>query len=154
MSPSLPIAPGCSLWVVDIGEPRNNDLRVVVVEARSALEPKMTALGSATPIRPDTESRAFELIWYAYVGYGVRNESYFRSEDGEAIGTDRLVIRSGSAYLTYIATTTFASDVYPGELTHWSLYADWHCIDVVSTQPPEVRELRPDEVAAYIANIR
>jgi hypothetical protein len=76
----LPVTPGCSLWLVSITEPSNNDLRLVVTEARAGPEPTQTELGLATPIRPDQNSRTFELTWYAYVGYSVRNESFFRPE--------------------------------------------------------------------------
>lgn len=101
----------------------------------------MTELGEAFRVAPDQTSRVFELIWRGYVAYCVRNESYFRPEDGEMIGPDRLQVRSNTAFLAYVAATTFAADDFPGPLTHWALYMDWHCIDVVSVEPPEVRLL-------------
>ena len=146
----LDVEAGCSLWLADIGEPSNNDLRVVVLEARGAPKPEETIVGPATRIRPDEKSRGFELIWYGYVAYGIRNESYFRRETGEALSGHQLAVRTNSAFLSYVATTTFATDDYPGKLTHWSLYTDWHCIDVVGPEPPQVRQLDLAETGRYL----
>ena len=146
----LDVAAGCSLWLADIGEPSNNELRVVVLEARPAPQPEQTLLGKAYPVRPDEKSRGFELIWDGYVAYSVRNESYFLREGGETLGHD-LHKRTDSAFLNYVKTTTFATDDHPGPLTHWSLYTDWHCIDVVSAEPPQVRRLDASATAKYVA---
>lgn len=148
---TLDVTPNCSLWLADIGEPRNNDLRVVVVEASREPEPRQTALGLATRVRPAAGVRAFEITWYAYVAYGVRNESYFRAEEGEQPGPHQLATRKDSAFLSYVAATTFAKDDFPGPLIHWSLHTDWHCIDVVGVDAPEVRQLEPPEVATLLA---
>ena len=43
----LDIAPGCSLWLADIGEPRNNDLRIVVIEVGPSAHEEMTERGLA-----------------------------------------------------------------------------------------------------------
>ncbi|MDQ0462497.1 hypothetical protein QO010_000245 [Caulobacter ginsengisoli] len=135
-----------SLLLEDIGEPAENDLRIVVVEAKPGA-PEMTEVGEARPVKPDETSRRFELIWYCYVAYVVRNESYARV-DGEALGDDRLQIRTNSAFLAYVAAATLATDDYPGPLTHWSLYTEWQCIDVVSVDPPEIRLLPASEASA------
>jgi hypothetical protein len=151
MSDSLPS--DVSLSMCAIGEPRNNDLRVVVLEAKPASEPVQTVLGLATPIAPDETCRAYEIVWSGYVAYSVRNESYFRAEAGEALGGPPLAVRTASAYLAYVRASTFATDDYPGVLTHWRLYLEWHCLDVVSVDPPEIRLMSADETAAILADV-
>jgi hypothetical protein len=105
----------------------------------------------ATRVRPAAGARAFEITWYAYVAYSVLNESYSRAEEGEQPGPRHLATRKNSAFLSYVTATTFAKDDFPGPLIHWSLYTDWHCIDVVGVDAPEVRQLEPPEVAALLA---
>ncbi|HWU14303.1 MAG TPA: hypothetical protein VN157_09870 [Caulobacter sp.] len=149
MSESLPN--DVSLWLCAIGEPRNNDLRVVVVEAKPGREPVQTVLGQATPIAPDETSRAYEIYWSRYVAYSVRNESYFHAEPGEVLGGPPLNVRTASAYLAYVRASTFAADDHPGVLTHWQLYLEHHCIDVVTVDPPEIRSMTAEEAAAILA---
>ena len=151
MSDSLPNDVSLSMYA--IGEPRNNDLRVVVMEAKPGREPVQTDLGLATPIRPDETCRAHEIVWSGYVAYNVRNESYFQAEPGEALGGPPLAARTASAYLAYVRASTFATDDYPGVLTHWRLYLEQHCIDVVGVDPPEIRLMTADETAAILADI-
>lgn len=140
-----------SLVLVKIGEVGSNNLQLTVIEARPGPSLVETKLGLATPIRPDENSRGFHVTWYGYVAYSVRNESYFRQEGDEPLGADDLLTtRTNSAFLDYVAATTFATNSFPGELTHWSLYTEWHCIDVVSAEPPELRELSVDEVAGHL----
>jgi hypothetical protein len=131
-----------SLFLTEIGEPSNNDLRLVVAEGIAGpLE--NTQFGEARRIAPDETSRVFELIWCRYVAYSVRNESFTSLKEGEEPPEDMLTTRTNSAYLDYVKAATFASDDYPGPLTHWSLYTEWHCIDVVSDKPPEIRQIGP-----------
>jgi len=137
--------------LVAIGEPRNNDLRVVVMEMRAQAEAEMTMVGLAHPVGPDETCRVFELNWHAYVAYAVRNESYFRAEDGASL-VSALKTRANSAFLKYVASTTFATNDFPGPLTHWSIYTEWQCIDVVGVDAPDVRELEPAEIAVYRSN--
>lgn len=133
-----------SLFVASIGEVSNNDLQIVVVEGMAAEQPTETLLGPALAVKP--VGRAFELTWWGYVAYGVRNESYFKRETSEEASAGPFGEREGSAYLRYVSESTFASDDYPGPLRHWFLYTEWHCIDVVATDPPKVREITTDEV--------
>jgi hypothetical protein len=146
----LTLSPGRSLVLAEIGEPSNNDLRLLVVEAMPQGAPEQTPVGLATPIRPGDLSRGFELIWWRYVAYSVRNESYFQPEVSEQLGHGFLGTRQDTAFLNYVRGTTFADDQHPGPLEHWFLYTGWHCIDVVSDTAPEVRELSPEEVQAIV----
>jgi hypothetical protein len=133
------------MFVASISEVSNNDLRVVVVEGRRNQTPTETEMGLAFPVKPDETCRAFRITWWGYVAYAVRNESYFRREEGEP-DYRPLGVRTESAFLRYVAQTTFASDDYPGQLAHWVLYTEWHCIDVVSNIAPEVEEIPYAEI--------
>lgn len=144
--PRLDLSPDSSLLVLKIGEPSNNDLSVIVIEAKPGTGVIETELGPAHPIEPDATSRAFEFIWWNYVAYSVRNESYWQQEDGQLPEASLSGVKTASAFLAYVSATTFATDDYPGRLMHWFLNTDWHCIDVVSDTAPEVRELSPEEI--------
>ena len=142
------LAPGSSLLRSAIGEPSTNDLRLVVLEARPQADPVETSIGPARPIVPDASSRGFELIWWRYVAYAVRNESYARREEGQPVGTGPVGMREASAFLRYVQAATIATDGYPGSLMHWFVDTEWQCIDVVSDSPPDIRELTASEVEA------
>lgn len=136
-----------SLLLVKIGEPSSNDLRLILVEAKPQSTVVVTELGLANPIEPDQTSRGFELTWWRYVAYSVRNESYFSREDGADFSPGLIGTATNSAYLAYVRATTFASNDYPGPLTHWFVNTEWHCVDVISDTPPEIRELTPEQTA-------
>lgn len=150
--PSLDTAEYSSITLMEIGEPRNNDLRIVVLEVRVQRMEEQTPFGAGHPVLPDAHSSAFELIWHHYVGYNVRNESFAVPEDTKTVSHGRwLSTKDESAYLRYLSTTTFARDDFPGKLVHWSLFTEWHCVDVVSVTAPEIRKLDPEETARYRA---
>lgn len=138
------------LLVSMIGEPSNNELCVVVVEAAALETTESTEVADIHPVEPDPSRPAIELRWPRYVAYSVRNESYFQPEAGELIGKSPLGERTASAFLDYVAATTFADEHYPGPLRHWYLYTEWHCIDVVGTAPPLLRYLDPAETEQHI----
>lgn len=129
----------------------NNDLRLIVVEVRpnGSAEDEADSV-QMRPIQPQGDSRVFELTWWRYVTYAVRNESYFAVEDGE-VSSGSTGTRNDTALLAYVTATTFASDDFPGPLTHYFVYSEWHCIDVVSDTPPDVRELTEAERVHWAA---
>ncbi|MFC5374607.1 hypothetical protein ACFPIF_18755 [Brevundimonas faecalis] len=146
ITPRLDLSPESSLLLLKIGEPSNNDLSVIVIEAKPGTGVIETELGPANPIEADATSRAFEFIWWNYVAYSVRNESYWQQEAGHPPEAALTGVKTASAFLVYVSATTFATDDYPGRLMHWFLNTEWHCIDVVSNTAPEVRELSPAEI--------
>lgn len=145
---------GTSLLLARIGEPSNNDLRLVLLETNTQSVVVDTELGPANPIEPDLTSRGFELTWWRYIAYSIRNESYFKPEDGAVFSPGPVGVVTNSAYLAYIAATTFATEAYPGPLTHWFVNTGWHCVDIVSDAAPEVRELDAEEVLTLIMEDR
>src|SRR5690606_21028849 len=118
-----------------------NDLRLVVVEAKPQGVSVETSLGLAHPVLSDASSRGFELTWWKYVAYAVRNESYWKQEPAEPSPSGLFGSRPDSSFLTYVSASSFATDDYSGTLAHWFLNTEWHCVDVVSDTATEIREL-------------
>lgn len=137
------------LYVTEIGEPSENELRIVVTEGLlgelSPIGIDGIDLGEGRPILITDESRSFELLWSNYVAYVVRNESYWKAEDGEPSFADNLERRFDSAFFRFVRETTFADDEYPGPLEHWALATLNHCVDVISVGPPNVTLLSSAE---------
>jgi hypothetical protein len=135
-----------NLYLTAIGEPGENQLRIVVAEGLLGEPTKIDFdgidLGEGRPILVTDESRSYELRWDNYVAYSVRNESYWKEEDGELPRDSMLDRRFNSAFFRYVSETTFADDEYPGPLEHWSLTTLNHCVDVVSVGPPRVLAAR------------
>lgn len=135
-----------NLYLTSIGEPRENQLRIVVTEGVLGEPTKIDIdgidLGEGQPIVMTDESRSFELYWDNYVAYAVRNESFWKGEEGELPRDRMLERRIGSAFFRYVSETTFADNFYPGPLEHWSLTTLNHCVDVVSVGPPSVTPSR------------
>jgi hypothetical protein len=133
------------LYLTAIEEPSDNNLRIVVAPASARGPIEVTEVGEARRILPSETEPAFELVWFDYVAYAMRSESYARLEDGEEPSIESLSLRTNSAFLAYVRASTFATDAFPGPLKHWSLDTLNHCLDVVSTSPPEIRLMDASE---------
>lgn len=135
------------LYLTELGEPLDNQLRVVVWQAslgeRTMIDDPDFHIDNVRPIEVNEQSPVWELFWSHYVAYVVRNESYWDREAGEPDFSGHLSRRFDSAFSRYVSETTFATDDYPGPLQHWALTTLNHCLDVISTEPPEVRALDP-----------
>ncbi len=131
-----------NLYLTDIGEPADNQLRIVVAEGLLGEQAKIdfdgVDWGEGRPIVVTDASQSYELCWDNYVAYAVRNESFWKAETSEPPSENMLERRFHSAFLRYVSETTFADDEYPGPLEHWSLTTLNHCVDVVSVGPPRV----------------
>lgn len=140
--PDFPVG-RLDLYLTDISEPVDNQLRVVVWQAslgeETAIDDGGFKVDDIRPIEVTEASPAWELYWANYVSYVVRNESFWIAEDGEPKFGGHLRRRYDSAFFRYISATTFADDDYPGPLQHWALATLNHCLDVISTEPPEIR---------------
>jgi hypothetical protein len=114
------------IYMTELSEPESNTLRVVVSEAK-----------------PKEVARHFELLWPTYVAYSVRNESFAQFDKDRPDSDSQLTERASSAYLRFVAETTFAAGmvglVLKGPLRHWELTCADHFLDVVSSTPPVIR---------------
>jgi hypothetical protein len=136
-----------SLFVREIAEPRENSLRLTVGEAFVLPGEVTVAIGGTEitgghPIKSVEGSRLFEILWDHYVAYSVRNESYVSRDESEEFSGRFARIYSKSHFLNYVSRATFAQSEYPGPLQHIGLVSACHIIDVVSTEPPRVRQIR------------
>ncbi|MDB5707614.1 MAG: hypothetical protein JWN66_4730 [Sphingomonas bacterium] len=140
-----------NLFMTEIGEPEENTLRVVVTEGElgdlTSVDMAGTEISGARPIEMGPDSRKFEFYWDSYIAYVVRNESYWKKETGEAEFSSHFYSRTTSAFLDYVAATTFASEDYPGPMTHWALDTLNHCLAVVGIEAPRLRQLHGTGVA-------
>ena len=136
------------LYLRSIEEPEERSLRLVLEEARSSDESEDLEIGGVTVgpvhrIGHDSKCRVFEVLWSTYISYAVTNESYQLPEDPEAFSGRRVRRYTRSAFLEFVARSTFASSDYPGPFEHIGLICLNHGIDVVSTEAPHVQLLRP-----------
>jgi len=137
-----------SLLVREITEPKENSLRLMIEEAFVLPEEVTVAVGGTEitgghPVRSVEGSRLFEIIWDFYVAYSVRNESYVARDESEEFLGRFARIYSKSHFLDYVSRATFARNEHPGPLQHIGLISECHIIDVVSTEPPRVKQIRP-----------
>ena len=136
-----------NLYLTEIGEPADNELRLVVAEGLlgepTTMDIEGVDLGEVRPITVTSMSRTFEISWGNYVAYVVRNESFWKAEEAEPPLGDCLERRFNSAFQRYVSETTFADDEYPGPLEHWSLTTLNHIVDVISVGPPSVAAVQP-----------
>jgi hypothetical protein len=100
-------------------------------------------LKGGTRIEVTEKSRTFELLWNGYVAYSVLNESFASADDDAAhYEGRRFRVYSKSSFIDYVARVSFACDDYPGPAQHYQVVCEHHILDVISTAPPIVQQLR------------
>lgn len=141
------------LFLREIFEPAENQLRVVVEEASAGppVDPQDVAgfgFSDYRIVESNDQSRLFEITWPTYILYTVRNESYAAFDETEIRETGRVaVVCSKSQFLDHLAASTFASKDFPGPFWHIALHCQNHVVDVASSEHPTVRQLRPTQLA-------
>ncbi len=137
-----------TLFLQEIGEPRENELRLLLLEGMRSDEAESRQVGGVTfeglhRIGSTEGSRVFELIWNQYIAYAVTNESFAVANGCENADSGRLLrFYSQSAFLDYVAHATVATAKFPGPYTHARVLSESHIIDVVSTAAPAFRALQ------------
>jgi hypothetical protein len=140
------------LYLREISEPRDNSLRIVVVEAivnRSAPSPVPAELPelsgmlkSSWPIESIPSCKTFELSWNRYVAYLVTEEmvgSCGGYED-EIYAGGLFRVYSKSHFLDHLARDTGTL----GEpIQHYKLTCLNHLIDIAAYKTPEIRMIDP-----------
>jgi hypothetical protein len=135
------------LYVGGISEPRENDLRILLEEARVA--PSKADLPVVGPhstygaIVHDETCRVFEVRFLPVVAYLVTNETYPNPDkDYDRFTGQKFRHYSRSRYLDFIRKSTVDfSDVW-GPLRHWGIACLNNIIDVVSQKDPVIEILR------------
>jgi hypothetical protein len=136
-----------SLFLREIMEPSDNALRLLLEEAFVLHEEATVTVSGVEikeghPIRSVEGSRLFEVVWDFYVAYSVRSESFVARDESEEFSGRFARIYSKSHFLDYVSRATFACNEHPGPLQHIGIVSERHVIDVVSTEPPRVRQIR------------
>jgi hypothetical protein len=137
------------LYMRALHEPRDNEIRFVVEEAGLQAPPIGTGeedpygiaalLTDAQPIRSDSSSRLFEIVYYDYTSFTVSNESYSKYPQPPELFTGQLFrVFSWSYLLEMTRKTSYANDEHPGPgpLEHHEIVCLNHVIDVITTRPP------------------
>lgn len=138
------------LYLVEIGEPQDNVLRLIISEAQARKTPEDVVIEGLTltnsrELVADEACAAYEVIFQNYVAYSVRNESFVTIDQTE-ICTGRLFqTYSQSRFLDHVGVATFASDDFPGKLGHYGINCLNHIIDVVSVSQPLISVIRSAE---------
>ena len=135
------------IYLIEISEPQDNVLRLVISEAQARKTPEDMVIEGLTltntrELIADEACAAYEVIFQNYVAYSVRNESFVTVDESE-ICTGRLFqTYSHSRFLDYVRVATFASDDFPGKLEHYGINCLNHIVDVVSVSKPIISIIR------------
>jgi hypothetical protein len=118
-----------------IAEAKASDSRDDVIIAGVVLK-------NSAPIVIAENSSIYEIIFDQYIAYSIRNESYTTLDKEEEYEGRLACIYTKSKFLDYVRASTFASEAYPGPFKHYGFNCLNHIVDIVSTTPPKIVELR------------
>jgi hypothetical protein len=135
------------LYLTEICEPEDNVLKLMLAEAKVSGSRENIRMGGMEikdigPIVVAEDSSIYEIIFDQYIAYSVRNEAYTYLDKEEEFEGRLACIYTKSRFLDYVSVSTFASDDYPGTFKHYGFNCLNHIIDIVSTSPPKIVELR------------
>lgn len=135
------------LYLVDIGEPGDNVLRLVVQEARANIPPQQDS--SEAPSRswgsiiPTDDCVAYEITFRSYVAYSVWNESLATGDSSEEFTGRLFRVYSKSRFLDYVSREALVVDLgdgmlYPGFYQHFAIICLNHVVHVASVDQPSI----------------
>jgi hypothetical protein len=140
------------LFLTEIGEPKENTLRIVVKEGKLQ-EPlkeanieednkviKLLVQNNQTVIS-DENCFTYEIVFEKYIAYLVRNESYADDVDSESFFDKFFGVCTASAFLDYLQLIIFPTEIYPGKSTHYGLHTFNYIVDIGSVYEPNIKIL-------------
>ncbi len=135
------------LFLADIREPEENELRVTVVEGMVAGPPEDLKIENKVfkglrEILPTDESAAYEVYFEDNICYSVLNESYATSDDYQKFTGTLFCIYEKSHFLDYVGRGSLATKLSPGPFKHYGLLCCNHVIDVASSSEPVIKQIR------------
>jgi hypothetical protein len=135
------------LYLIEICEPEDNVLKLMLAEAKVSGSREDIVIGGVeikdtSPIVVAEDSSIYEIIFDQYIAYSVRNESYTQLDKEEEFEGRLACVYTKSRFLDYVRVSTFASDDHPGPFKHYGFNCLSHIVDIVSTSPPKIVELR------------
>ena len=134
-----------NIFISHIFEPKENSLEfeLTIGKLSDIEEPIIwngVDLGIGKSIYYDDKSDKYKVTFDSYICYSVINESFDNLYEKEFTG-NKARIYSDSNLLNYIKEDTIATFDYPGEYKHYSLIAEDHIINVVSTIEPAIEKV-------------
>jgi hypothetical protein len=135
------------LYLLQLDEPQDNVLRLVVAEGRTLTSEKPSGslpVSSVAPIVADEQSAKYELLFESYVAYSVRNESFTVIDNEERFEGGLFRIYTVSPFLQYVGAATIASPDFGGPYRHYGLLCLNHIVDIASAEKPRIRVLQRD----------
>ena len=132
------------LYLVALGEPRDNVLRLELAEAQTP-EAETPAASGYGPIVADGRSALYEVVFDHYVAYSVRNEGYTVEDAAEAFSGKVAGMYANSRFLDYVRHATIAASVEEAPYVHYGFKCLNHIVDVVAFGAPVVSRLRKSQ---------
>lgn len=140
------------LYLIDVGEPEDNVLRLVITEGRVTDKPSQgelamfrdlgTLASGARPIVINDASRSYEITFGEYIAYAVVNESFTVVDESDRYEGRLFRTYMKSKFLEYVAAATIASDHYSGPYMHYGVVCLNHIVEVASAAPPRIVRLQ------------
>jgi hypothetical protein len=135
------------LYLTEIGEPKDNALRLLIEEAivdeeEHDFKIANSVISGVRDIVSDHRCFAYEIIFESYIAYSVINESFDTVDESEAFTGKLFRTYSKSKFLDYLKTATLADEEYPGAFSHYLIAALNHIVNVASTDSPVIKVLR------------
>lgn len=130
-----------SLFLLELTEPTENSLKVVVGESSVGepqdlkIEGTEFVMHGVSPVKHLPSNRVFTITWETYVTYAVTNESWaVYDKSGPREG--RLFVRfADSSLLRWMTEKTWEDD---SPRKHWQINCENHVVDVVSIVEPVI----------------
>ncbi|MDB5155123.1 MAG: hypothetical protein JWR54_3874 [Mucilaginibacter sp.] len=136
-----------SLFLLDIEEPRDNQVLITIQETTVVSEEEYVPVGDKTigPVRriiANENCKKFSFFFNSYAAYTIINESFPLWHDYEEWTGKLLRIYSKSNYLDYIRKDTAAEEFYDHHgwpLKHFSINCENHVIHIASMEDPVIK---------------
>lgn len=124
---------------IGIAEARTIDNSTPATPIEESNDTIRKILNECSPIEATEMGRSYELVFHDYITYSVTNESYTIASGNEEYEGKLARIYSKSAFLDYVANSTFAMADYPGPFRHYGFICLDRIVDVASMGAPTIK---------------
>ena len=139
-----------SLFLLNIKEPRDNQVSITVQETTVSNEEEYIAVGDksigpAKRIIVNEKCKKFRIFFNSYASYIVLNESFPMWYDYEEWTGKLIRIYTKSNFLDYIRKDTNADEFYDylnEKLKHFSINCENHVIHIATIEEPIIKILK------------
>jgi hypothetical protein len=127
------------VFLNSLEEPRDNALTIIIDAGKAANYEEDTIVGKARPVVIEEDCPQYEIRFdNAYVTYQVSNESFAFNNESDQYEGKVIRVYSRSAYMDYTLQHTFANDIFPDRMKHYSIVCQNHVIDVIAFGEPVI----------------